>query len=56
MSTGATVSVEIALTGTLNFSGDAFFTSFEGSFDDDSPATVSWAIRGKGALALTEGV
>ena len=56
ISTGATVTVEIALTATLTFSGDAFFTSFEGSFDDDAPATVSWAVRGEGALTLNEGV
>lgn len=56
VSTQADVEVEIALTDTLVFEGTAFFTSFEGSFADDSPATISWAVRGKGALTLTEGV
>lgn len=55
ITTGADVEVEIALTDVLVFEGTAFFTSFEGSFDDDAPATISWAIRGKDALVLTEG-
>lgn len=55
ITTRADVEVEIALTDALVFEGTAFFTSFEGSFDDDSPATISWAIRGKGSLVLTEG-
>lgn len=55
MITQADVEVEIALTDTLVFEGTAFFTSFEGSYADDNPATISWAVRGKGALTLTEG-
>lgn len=55
ITTGAQVEVEIALTATLIFTGLAFFTSFEGNFADDDPATISWAVRGVGALALEEG-
>ena len=56
ISTRADVEVEIALSDVLVFEGTAFFTSFEGSFDDDAPATISWAVRGKGALVLVEGI
>lgn len=55
ITTRAQVEVEIALTDVLIFTGTAFFTSFEGSFADDDPATISWAVRGIGALALEEG-
>lgn len=55
ISTQADVDVEIALSDVLVFTGTAFFTSFEGSFADDDPATISWAVRGKGALVLEEG-
>ncbi len=55
ISTNADLAVEIALTATLVFSGTVFLTSLEGSFEDESPATVSWSARGKGALTLTEG-
>lgn len=55
ITTKADVEIEIALTDTLVFEGTAFFTSFEGSFGDEAAGTLSWAVRGKGALTLTEG-
>jgi len=55
ISTNAQVSVEIQIATGMKFTGTAFFSSFEGDFQDDNPATVSWAVRGVGALSLVEG-
>lgn len=49
------ITVTIAITANLSFSGEAFLTSFEGQFDDEDPAGFTWAVRFTGAVALNEG-
>jgi predicted secreted protein len=55
ITTGQTVAVEIALTGTLKFAGSGFFTNMSLAAPDNAAATMSWTVRGTTALVLTEG-
>ena len=55
ISTNSIVACEIELANGLSLSGNAFFTSFEADYQDDNPATISWAVRGAAALTLNEG-
>lgn len=53
--TRAIGTVTIALTATLNFEGEAFFTSFELDAADEEGAMFNWAVRFTGAVTLNEG-
>lgn len=57
ITTNAIVAVEIILSaaGGLKFSGNAFFTTMDADFQDENPASFSWAVRGIDALTLIEG-
>jgi len=54
-STRTTIVVNIAITATLSFSGDAFLTSFEMDAADEEGAMFNWAVRFQGTVTLNEG-